>query len=64
MIEQTVYDEYHSERTNEEPFEMYQKKWQFCNAKNSKGKIDIGVYCFQEDRVYNYLYWREAMNLN
>jgi len=64
MKEQEVYVEYVSDRNFEEPFEMYGKKWQFCNVKDSKGKLDIGVYCFQEDRCYNYNYFREAMNLN
>ena len=56
--------EYVSDRQGEEPFEMGGIKWQFVNAKYPNGKIDIGVYRFGHDLVYDYSKWREAMNIN
>jgi hypothetical protein len=61
---QEVYSEYVADRSGEDPFTMHGKKWQFVTCKNSSGKLDIGVYAFGEDRVYNYIFWREMFNLN
>ena len=56
--------EYHSERQGENPFELGGVKWQFVNAKYPDGKVDIGVYRFDHDLTYDYLKWRESMNIN
>lgn len=56
--------EYVSDRKGEEPFEMNGVKWQFVNAKYPDGKIDIGVYRFGHDVVYDYDKWRKEMNIN
>lgn len=66
LNELSLYDtvEYVSDRTGEDPFPMQGEKWQFVNAKYPDGKIDIGVYRFGQDVVYDYEKWREAMNIN
>lgn len=66
LNELSLYDavEYVSDRKGEEPFNMHGNKWQFVNAKYPDGKIDIGVYRFGQDIVYDYQKWREAMNIN
>jgi len=56
--------EYVSDRQGEDPFEMHGDRWQFVNAKYPDGKIDIGVYRFGQDVVYDYQKWREAFNIN
>ena len=56
--------QYHSDRQGEEPFTMGNVKWQFVNAKYPDGKIDIGVYRFGHDLVYDYTRWREEYNIN
>jgi hypothetical protein len=56
--------EYVSDRSGEEPFEMHGQKWQFVNAKYPNGKIDIGVYKFGHDLVYDYARWREEMGID
>jgi len=64
--ELSVHDtvEYVSDRNGEEPFTLQNIKWQFVNAKYPDGKIDIGVYRFGHDLVYDYNKWREDMNIN
>lgn len=61
-LEDTV--EYVSDRKGENPFDMHGVKWQFVNAKYPNGKIDIGVYRYGHDLVYDYSRWREEMGLN
>ena len=56
--------EYVSDRTGENEFEMNGHRWQFVNAKYPDGKIDIGVYRFGHDLVYDYARWREEMGIN
>ena len=56
--------QYVSDRQGEEPFMMGDTKWQFVNAKYPDGKIDIGVYRFGHDLVYDYTRWREEYNIN
>lgn len=56
--------EYVSDREGEEPFEMHGIKWQFVNAKYPDGKVDIGVYRFGQDVVYDYNRWREEMGID
>lgn len=56
--------QYVSDRQGEEPFMMGTEKWQFVNAKYPDGKVDIGVYKFGHDLVYDYTKWREAYNIN
>lgn len=56
--------EYVSDRQGEDPFMLGGIKWQFVNAKYPDGKIDIGVYRFGHDVVYDYAAWRESMNIN
>ena len=66
LTELSMYDavEYVSDRKDEEPFMLGGNKWQFVNAKYPDGKIDIGVYRFGQDIVYDYEKWRDAMNIN
>jgi len=56
--------EYISDRNGENPFELQGSKWQFVNAKYPDGKIDIGVYKFGQDLVFDYTRWREEMGLD
>jgi len=56
--------EYVSDRSGENEFEMGGDRWQFVNAKYPNGKIDIGVYKFGHDLVYDYARWREEFNIN
>jgi len=56
--------EYVSDRNGEDPFEMHGTKWQFVNARYPDGKIDIGVYMFGHDLVYDYSRWKEEYNIN
>lgn len=56
--------EYVSDREGENPFELQGVKWQFVNAKYPNGKVDIGVYRFGHDVVYDYSRWREEMGIN
>ena len=56
--------EYVSDRNGENPFELHGQKWQFVNAKYPDGKIDIGVYRFGQDIVYDYQRWQEEMGIN
>jgi len=56
--------EYLSDRKGEEPFMMGDEKWQFVNAKYPDGKVDIGVYRFGHDLVYDYSKWMEEYNIN
>lgn len=56
--------EYVSDREGENPFELQGVKWQFVNAKYPDGKVDIGVYRFGHDVVYDYSRWREEMGIN
>ncbi len=56
--------EYVSDREGEKPFELQGVKWQFVNAKYPDGKVDIGVYRFGHDVVYDYSRWREEMGIN
>jgi len=56
--------EYVSDRSGEEPFMQNGIKWQFVNAKYPDGKIDIGVYRFGHDLVYDYKRWNEEMGIN
>lgn len=56
--------EYISDRNGEDPFTINDVKWQFVNAKYPDGKIDIGVYRYGHDLVYDYNKWKEAMNIN
>lgn len=56
--------EYVSDRKGEEPFEMHDAKWEFVNAKYPDGKIDIGVYRYGQDVVYDYNKWREEMGID
>ena len=56
--------EYVSDRQGEDPFEMHGDRWQFVNARYPDGKIDIGVYRFGQDVVYDYQKWMEAFNIN
>jgi hypothetical protein len=56
--------QYVSDRKGEEPFTLNGIKWQFVNAKYPDGKMDIGVYRFGHDLVYDYLKWKEEMNIN
>jgi len=64
--ELSVHDavEYVSDRNGENPFELGGIKWQFVNAKYPNGKVDIGVYRFGHDIVYDYGVWRDTFNLN
>ena len=54
-----TYAEYVSERTDEEPFFIRDRKYQYCNCKYSDGKIDIGVYSFTGDICYGYTYFQK-----
>jgi hypothetical protein len=56
--------EYVSDRSGENEFEMNGHRWQFVNAKYPDGKIDIGVYRFGHDLVYDYQRWREEMGID
>ena len=56
--------EYVSDRSGENVFELQGNRWQFVNAKYPDGKIDIGVYRFGQDVVYDYARWREEMGIN
>jgi hypothetical protein len=56
--------EYLSDRQDEKPFMMGDTKWQFVNARYPDGKIDIGVYKFGDDLVYDYSRWMEEYNIN
>lgn len=56
--------EYVSDRQGENPFEMHGNKWQFVNARYPDGKIDIGVYRYGQDVVYDYQRWQEEMGIN
>ena len=56
--------EYVSDRQGEEPFMLGGIKWQFVNAKYPNGKVDIGVYRVDHDLVYDYNWWRQAMNID
>lgn len=56
--------EYVSDRQGEEPFEMHGNKWQFVNARYPDGKVDVGVYRFGQDVVYDYQRWQEEMGIN
>ncbi len=50
---------YVSDRSGEPVFELHGERFQFVNAKYPSGKIDIGVYRFSDDMVYDLNYWRE-----
>lgn len=56
--------EYVSDREGEEPFDMHGIKWQFVNAKYPDGKVDIGVYRYGHDLVYDYAKWQDEMGIN
>ena len=56
--------EYVGDMNGEDPFTMHGVKWQFVKAKYPDGKVDIGVYRFGHDLVYDYKKWREEMNIN
>jgi hypothetical protein len=55
--------EYVSDRNGENVFNMGGDRWQFVNAKYPNGKIDIGVYRYGTDLVYDYSRWQEEMNI-
>jgi hypothetical protein len=48
---------YDSERSGEDPFMMNGVKWQFVNVINDKGIKDIGVYRFDHDLAYDYMWF-------
>jgi hypothetical protein len=56
--------EYVSDRQGENPFELQGNKWEFVNARYPDGKIDIGVYRYGQDVVYDYQRWQEEMGIN
>ena len=56
--------QYISDMNGENPFMMGDIKWQFVKAKYPNGKIDIGVYRFGHDLVYDYARWMEEYNIN
>ncbi len=63
-VDVSLYVEYLKNMSNENPFELGGKKWQFVWAKYPDGRTDIGVYAFGEDLVYNYQSWRKMMNID
>lgn len=46
--------QYHSDRNGENPFNIHDIKWQYVNATYPDGKVDIGVYRYGHDMVYDY----------
>ena len=56
--------EYVSDMNGEDPFMLNGIKWQFVKAKYPDGKMDIGVYRFGHDLVYDYSKWKADMNIN
>jgi len=59
----SIYDtvEYVSDIYGEEPFVLNNVKWQYVNAKYPDGRIDIGVYRYDLDLVYDYKKWQNEM---
>lgn len=51
--------EYVSDRQGENPFTLGGIKWQYVNARYPDGKMDIGVYRYGHDLVYDYTWFRE-----
>jgi hypothetical protein len=52
------YVEYYKEYTDETPFMRGNNKYNYVWAKYPDGKIDIGVYDFSKDLVYDYKWFR------
>lgn len=61
--DEPVYVEYVRKRQGEEPFTMGGTKWEFVTARDSKGRLDIGVYSFAGDVTYSYNTWRRMFNI-
>jgi hypothetical protein len=55
---------YVSDKSGEPVFELHGERFQYVNAKYPSGKIDVGVYRFADDMVYDLNYWRQKFQMN
>ena len=61
--DEPLYVEYVRDITDEEPFVIGGKKYEYVMAKYPDGKVDIGVYAFAGDLVYSYNAFRNMTGI-
>jgi len=56
---ETEYVEYYKDYPSESDFERNGQKYKYVWAKYPSGKVDVGVYNYNQDLVYGYKYFRK-----